>query len=220
ELDLGAGVLAEQELVALLDGQLLHPAVLEHAALADGDDLPLLRLPLGGVGDDDAALGLLLLLDALDEDAIVQRLDLHGLLVLLESPRSGAVRAHGPPPSGRIPGCRFPAPERAARPCPCPSASVPRLCLASALASAKCLGWRPGGRPAVVGHVWHSRAPSAKAGRVYEPGGGAAREAPLGFASLSWSSDGPDPPSARDLRLRVRLHRGARLLAEPRGDRR
>ena len=51
-------------------------AALVAGARADGDDLALLRLLLGGVGDDDAALGLLFGLDALDDDAVVQRTEL------------------------------------------------------------------------------------------------------------------------------------------------
>ena len=38
----------------------------------DGDDLAFLGLFLGGVGDDDAALGLLLAFEALDHDPVVQ----------------------------------------------------------------------------------------------------------------------------------------------------
>ena len=48
-------------------------AVLEDLAVADGDDLALDRLLLGRVGDDDPALGLLFFLDALDDDAVLQR---------------------------------------------------------------------------------------------------------------------------------------------------
>src|SRR5215471_13148900 len=77
DLDLGAGVLVEEHAVTLLDLERLELAVLEHLALADGDDLALGGLLLGGVGDDDPPLGLLLLLDALDENAVLQRTDLH-----------------------------------------------------------------------------------------------------------------------------------------------
>ena len=48
-------------------------------AVAGGDDLALLGLFLGGVGDDDPADLLFAFLDALDDDAVVQRSDLHGL---------------------------------------------------------------------------------------------------------------------------------------------
>ena len=44
---------------------------------ADGDDLAFLRLLLGGVGDDDAALGLFLAFEALDHDAVVQGTERH-----------------------------------------------------------------------------------------------------------------------------------------------
>ena len=57
-------------------------AVVVELAVADGDDFGLLRLLLGGVGDDDAAPDLLLLLDALDQDPIVQRTDIHGFYLL------------------------------------------------------------------------------------------------------------------------------------------
>src|SRR3990172_3778635 len=56
--DLVAGVLAEEDAVALLDLERADLAVLEVAALADGDDLALLRLLLGGLGDEQAAGGL------------------------------------------------------------------------------------------------------------------------------------------------------------------
>src|SRR5215207_4507458 len=78
ELDLGAGPLAEQHPVADLDAHRRQLALLVAGARADGQDLALHRLLLGGVGDDQPALGPLLLLDALDHDAVVQRPELHG----------------------------------------------------------------------------------------------------------------------------------------------
>jgi hypothetical protein len=48
-------------------------AALVAGARADGDDLALLRLLLGGVRDDDATLGLLLRVNAADDDTVVQR---------------------------------------------------------------------------------------------------------------------------------------------------
>ena len=42
-----------------------------------GDDLTFLRLLLDGIGDDDAAFGLLFALEALDHDAVVQRSKCH-----------------------------------------------------------------------------------------------------------------------------------------------
>src|SRR5215213_8231017 len=78
ELDLGAGPLAEQHPVADLDAHRRQLALVAAGARADGQDLALHRLLLGGVGDDQPALGLLLFLDALDDDAVVQRSELHG----------------------------------------------------------------------------------------------------------------------------------------------
>jgi hypothetical protein len=45
--------------------------------VASGEDLTLLRLLFGRVRDDDAADVLLAFLEALDNDAVVQRSDLH-----------------------------------------------------------------------------------------------------------------------------------------------
>src|SRR5688500_8630395 len=56
DLDLGAGVLAEQDPVARLDVERGEGAVLEPLAGPDRDDLALERALLGGVRDDDAAL--------------------------------------------------------------------------------------------------------------------------------------------------------------------
>src|SRR6478672_8076779 len=73
DLDLGAGPLAEEDAVALLDVERDQLAVFVAGAGADGDDLAFLRLLLGGVGDDDAAFGAFFAFDALDDDAVVQR---------------------------------------------------------------------------------------------------------------------------------------------------
>src|SRR5262249_31627660 len=78
DLDLGARVLADEDLVALLDLERLHLAVVEDLAVTDGDDLGLERLLLGGVGDEEPASSLLLLGEALGENAVVQRSDAHG----------------------------------------------------------------------------------------------------------------------------------------------
>src|SRR5712664_430676 len=78
ELDLGARPLAEQHPVADLDVDRDQLAGLIPPAGADGDDLALGRLLLGGVGNDDAAGRLRLGIDALDDDAIVKRTKLHG----------------------------------------------------------------------------------------------------------------------------------------------
>jgi hypothetical protein len=49
--------------------------------MANGDDLALRELFLGCTGDDDAAGGFLLSIDALDYDAVVKRTKLHGFLL-------------------------------------------------------------------------------------------------------------------------------------------
>src|SRR5713226_6868930 len=78
DLHLGARVLAEEDAIVGLhvQGDLL--AVLVHPPVAHRDDLALLGLLLRGVGNDDAALLGFLLLLALDEDAVMQRTNLHG----------------------------------------------------------------------------------------------------------------------------------------------
>src|SRR5436305_1051419 len=48
DLELGAGVLRVKDALALLDVDRLAAAVIEDPARADGEDLPLLRLFLGG----------------------------------------------------------------------------------------------------------------------------------------------------------------------------
>src|SRR6266536_4084487 len=67
-LDLGAAVLRVDDRVARLDVE-RHPLAVLEAAGADRDDLTLLRLLLGGVGDDDARGGHLLALARLKFDA-------------------------------------------------------------------------------------------------------------------------------------------------------
>src|SRR5215510_3805767 len=71
DLDVGAGVLAEQDLVAHLDVHGHLGSVVEELAVPHGDDLALLGLLLGRVGNDDAPLDRLLLLDPADDEAVV-----------------------------------------------------------------------------------------------------------------------------------------------------
>ena len=78
DLDLGARPLAEQDAVADLEVDRDQLAGLVAATRADGDDFALRGLFLGGVGNDDAAGGLLLGIDALDDDAVVKRAEFHG----------------------------------------------------------------------------------------------------------------------------------------------
>ena len=62
-------------------------AVLVAAAVADGEDLALLGLLLGGVGEDDAAGGRLLLLDRPHDQPIAQGLELH----VMKPPERGSL---------------------------------------------------------------------------------------------------------------------------------
>src|SRR5690606_31516220 len=71
DLDLGAGPLAEQHAVTGLHVEGNDLALLVAGAGADGNNFTLLRLLLGGVGDDDAASGLRVLFDALDDNAVM-----------------------------------------------------------------------------------------------------------------------------------------------------
>src|SRR5690349_16583819 len=77
DLDLGAAVLAEQHLVTLLDGDRTDLAVFEDLAVAGGDDFAANGLLGSGVRNHDAAGGDLLLLQALDDHAVVQGAQCH-----------------------------------------------------------------------------------------------------------------------------------------------
>ena len=91
DLDFLAGVLAEQDDVARLDVERGDPAVLLDAALADGNDLALLRLFLGGIRDDDAADLLFRVFNTLDDHSVVQWSHLHdGPLSLVTVPAARA----------------------------------------------------------------------------------------------------------------------------------
>src|SRR5262249_23309245 len=81
DLDLGARPFAEQHAVANLDVDGDELPILVAAAWADGDDLTLGGFFLGGVGADDATGRLILGIDALDDDAVVKRTKLHGILL-------------------------------------------------------------------------------------------------------------------------------------------
>src|SRR5947208_128008 len=83
ELDLRARVLPEQDGLADLHADGHQLAVVVHLALADGDDLALLGLLLGGVRDDDPTLGLLGgFCESFHDDAILKWPDLHSPLPL------------------------------------------------------------------------------------------------------------------------------------------
>src|ERR1700719_3810613 len=91
ELDLGARPLAEQYAVAGFDAHRGELAALVAAAGADGDDFALLRLFLHGVGNDDAALGLRLGVDTLDDHPVMERSELE---LRHCSPSSPPLRRH------------------------------------------------------------------------------------------------------------------------------
>src|SRR6266852_2562866 len=77
DFDLCARPFAEQDVVADLDVDRDELAALVAAARSNGDDLALLRLLLGGVGNDDATSGLRLGIDSLDDNAVVKRSEFH-----------------------------------------------------------------------------------------------------------------------------------------------
>src|SRR5579885_594027 len=78
DLDFSAAVLAEKDLVSDFDVESTDLAVFENLAVADRDDLSLDRLLSRRVGNDDAAGGGTLLFQALDDDAVMKRTNLHG----------------------------------------------------------------------------------------------------------------------------------------------
>ena len=77
QLELLAGVGGEQDDVADLDLELATLAVLRDPALAHREHLALLRLVLGGVGQNDPAGRRVLGLFPLNDHAIAQRLEIH-----------------------------------------------------------------------------------------------------------------------------------------------
>src|SRR5919198_208425 len=77
DLHFGARVLAEQDPIAGPDVERPHLAVLEDFPVPHRDHLALERLLLGRIGDDDPALGLVLLGDALDDEPILKGTNLH-----------------------------------------------------------------------------------------------------------------------------------------------
>src|ERR1700683_1986545 len=76
-LYLGPAVLAVEDLVVFLHVQRDALAVIVQLAVADSQDLSLLGLLLGGVGQDDATGSGLLLLDRPHDQPIAQGLELH-----------------------------------------------------------------------------------------------------------------------------------------------
>src|SRR5438094_4678590 len=92
QLDLAAGILPEEDPVAGLDRGRNLGAVLGDLPAADGDHPALLRLFLGGVGDEDAAVLGVLFLETLDEHAVVERPQRRRGRV---SPRANGCLSHG-----------------------------------------------------------------------------------------------------------------------------
>src|ERR1035437_1093139 len=78
QLDVAAGVLAEQDAVADLHVQGIYLAVFQALALAHGHYLALLGLLLGCIRNIQATLHLLLLLDPFDHDTVIERTNFHG----------------------------------------------------------------------------------------------------------------------------------------------
>src|SRR5262249_15878951 len=83
DLDFGARPFAEQHAVALFHVELSELAALVADPGSDGDNLSLHGLFLDGIGNDNAAGGLFFLLNAPDHDAILQRMELHGVYLKL-----------------------------------------------------------------------------------------------------------------------------------------
>jgi hypothetical protein len=77
DIDLRAGVFAEENAIIDFDVQRHDLSVFVQLAFADRDDLALLGFFLGGVRNDDAPLGLLFLFDSFHDHTILQRSDLH-----------------------------------------------------------------------------------------------------------------------------------------------
>ena len=73
DLHLGARPFAEQDAIAGLHVEGMDLTAFIAGAGAGRDDLAFLRLFLGGIGNDDAALGFCFFFDAFDENAIAKR---------------------------------------------------------------------------------------------------------------------------------------------------
>src|SRR5919198_2948818 len=71
--DLAAGILAEEDAIACLHRERKVLALVGDPAGPHGDDLALLGFLLGGVGDDEAAVLRVPRLEALDENAVMER---------------------------------------------------------------------------------------------------------------------------------------------------
>src|SRR5438874_3455833 len=100
EGDVGARVLSEEDLVSHLHVEGDLGAVVEDLAVAGGEHFALLRLLLGRVGDDDPSARGLLLLDAADDQAVMEWTDsIHVHLLWLDD--VGKWTAEASAPAGR-----------------------------------------------------------------------------------------------------------------------
>src|SRR5262249_59020471 len=77
DFDLGTRPFSKQHSIADFDIQCMQFAVIAPRTRPSGNDFAFHWLFLSGIGDDDAALGLLLLLDAAVEYTILQRSKFH-----------------------------------------------------------------------------------------------------------------------------------------------
>src|SRR5690625_552234 len=77
ELDVVAGVLAEEHLIAYFEGYRAQLAVLQQLALTHVNDLALIGLFLGAARQYDATSGGLFLFLAANDHAVVQRTNFH-----------------------------------------------------------------------------------------------------------------------------------------------
>src|SRR6202022_2105308 len=82
ELHFGAAVLAEENLVADLDVERTDLAVFEDLAVADRDDLSLNGFFGRRIGNHDAARRGTILFQALHDDAVMKRTNLHNWTLL------------------------------------------------------------------------------------------------------------------------------------------
>src|SRR3989344_1540820 len=97
DLHFRARPLAEQDAVAGLQFQSVDLAGFVTNAGADGADFAFLRLFLGGVGDDDPALGLGFFFNALNQHAVAERTKRHRFSPYVP-PDGGDLKTVGQPP--------------------------------------------------------------------------------------------------------------------------
>src|SRR5262245_56630599 len=78
-VDFSTGIFSEKHAIIYLYIQRSDLTIVTDFSLAHRNDLSLLGLFLGGIGNDDSTLAFFLFLDALDDDPVLQRLDIHCL---------------------------------------------------------------------------------------------------------------------------------------------